>query len=158
MPQNHFSSWFTCWQSQQVGQGLKRLCKFSSCPRLRTDKIACEYPVRNTKSLQRRSQRNATTASAWGCGITSNAAIQGGGGIKGRKIPPKRPRRGSFEVKEMRQGGNGSLDQGFQTLAGPAQESRLQSCQSDWTSLAFPALTIKIQSPSLSAFSSRCQI
>lgn len=94
--------------------------------------MACECPVRNTKSLQRRSQHNATTASAWGHGITSNAAIQGGGGgIKGRKIPPKRPRRGSFEVKEMRQGGNGSLDQGVQTLAGPARESRLQSCQSD---------------------------
>lgn len=34
MPQNHFSSWLTCWQSQQVGQGPKWLCKFSRFPRL----------------------------------------------------------------------------------------------------------------------------
>lgn len=126
----------------------------------RTEKIACEYfqPVRNTKSLQRSSQHNATTASVWGRDITSNAATQGGSGRKGRKIPPKSPSRGSLEVKETRQGGNGSLDQGFHTLAGPAWESRLQSCQSGCTSLAFPAVTIKIQSPFLSSFSSRCQI
>ena len=38
--------------------------------------------------------------------ITSNSAIQGSGGSKGRKMLLKAPSRGSPDVKERMQGGN----------------------------------------------------
>lgn len=63
--------------------------------------------------------------------VTSDSAMQGSGDSEGRKTQLKTPSRGSPDVKERLQGGSESLHQSFHPLECPAQESRLQSCQSD---------------------------
>lgn len=52
--------------------------------------------------------------------VTSNSAIQGSGGSKGRKTQLKTPSRGSPDVKEGLQGGSESLHQSFHPLGCPA--------------------------------------